>query len=122
MEQHIKGDNNIQAGGDVNLVQHPVVTGTYTVACPNCSNPVSRSTESCPLCGHPVSRHLENERLARLSSIWKRRLIILAAVLLLITWISSIVSHPLLDWIKILGFGLLVFGTLGLGAIKEKIK
>ena len=128
MKQDIKeGDGNTQIGvegdvkGDIIVNPKPLPQGPYTVPCPNCRYQVSSLSETCPICGHPVKKHLQKERLNNISKQLQPILIFLSVVLLIIILLSRVVSHPILNWLKFVDGGILVFVFFFYAIVKEKI-
>lgn len=65
VRQSIKGDGNVQVGGDVHLYAEPFPARGDFIECPACRQPVGRYADLCLHCGNNVSRHLAQLHQAR---------------------------------------------------------
>jgi hypothetical protein len=58
VRQSIKGNGNVQVGGDVHFYADPFPARGDFIECPACREPVGRYADLCLHCGNNVSRHL----------------------------------------------------------------
>lgn len=65
VRQSIKGNGNVQVGGDVHLYAEPFPVRGDFIECPACREPVGRYADLCLHCGNNVSRHLAQLHQAR---------------------------------------------------------
>ena len=93
MRQHIKGNNNQQAGN--NIINNYVDDGfdpanPNIIDCPSCWKPTSKDAQECPKCGYGVVEHLRREFVLKhkgslLKELFKIFLLIVVSTLTAIT-------------------------------------
>jgi hypothetical protein len=99
--QRIDGNNNVQVGGDLVVVEPFDPDNPNLIDCPSCWKPVSRAAPACPKCGFPVAAHFAAKVQAERDKAAQRNIMIAfmffmgSGLLISLSWFPESLKGPL---------------------------